>query len=406
MTSITKPCGQRSGVASQCTCADPMQTAVPGSLLVFADDWGRHPSSCQHLVRCLLPQLPVCWVNTIGTRRPALSIETVRRATEKCRQWCGVVQDATSLPQNLQVARPLMLPWNSRLWQQRLNARWLQSQLRRVVARLPKPVVAVTTIPVVAELVGKLDVSGWVYYCVDDFSTWPGLDQQPLAGLERRLLASVDQVIAVSEHLQARLADLGRESALVTHGVDLSHWSRPTVAEPAQLQGLETPIVLFWGVVDRRIDIDLVQRLSSDLQAGAIVLMGPKDAPDPRLLALPRVVHLPPVSYDQLSSFAAQASVLIMPYADLPVTRAMQPLKLKEYLATGRPVVVSNLPSTRPWHDCLRLASSADEFSAAVRAVLAGEEPAFLSSRAERLACESWQTKSATFFDLLAKAVP
>ena len=43
---------------------------VPTQLIVFADDWGRHPSSSQHLVRELLPQYPTLWVNTVGTRRP------------------------------------------------------------------------------------------------------------------------------------------------------------------------------------------------------------------------------------------------------------------------------------------------------------------------------------------------
>ena len=66
--------------------------------------------------------------------------------------------------------------------------------------------------------------------------------------------------------------------------------------------------------------------------------------------------------FEELPRLAREAGVLVMPYADLPVTRAMQPLKLKEYLATGRPVVVRDLPATRPWADCLDLADTAEEF--------------------------------------------
>ena len=61
-----------------------------------------------------------------------------------------------------------------------------------------------------------------------------------------------------------------------------------------------------------------------------------------------------------------------MPYADLPVTRAMQPLKLKEYLATGRPVVVRDLPATRAWADCLDLADTPEAFCRG-RAAAAGD---------------------------------
>ena len=57
------------------------------SLLVFSDDWGRHPSSCQHLVRCLLPRYEVHWVNTIGTRKPSWNFATLSRGLEKLRHW-------------------------------------------------------------------------------------------------------------------------------------------------------------------------------------------------------------------------------------------------------------------------------------------------------------------------------
>src|SRR5207302_2031672 len=66
------------------SCALPER--VP--LLVFADDWGRHPSSCQHLVRHLLPRREVVWVNTI-MRPPRLDLATLRRGGEKVRQWLG-----------------------------------------------------------------------------------------------------------------------------------------------------------------------------------------------------------------------------------------------------------------------------------------------------------------------------
>ncbi len=58
-------------------------------ILVFSDDWGRHPSSCQHLIRHLLDRTPVVWVNTIGTRRPRFSPYTLQRGLGKVRHWVG-----------------------------------------------------------------------------------------------------------------------------------------------------------------------------------------------------------------------------------------------------------------------------------------------------------------------------
>src|SRR5205814_357991 len=118
------------------------------------------------------------------------------------------------------------------------------------------------------------------------------------------------------------------------------------------------PLVVFWGVIDRRMDVALVRRLAADLPQATIVLVGPEADPDPGLAAVPRVVRTGPVPLEELPAVARAAAVLIMPYADLPVTRAMQPLKLKEYLATGKPAVVTDLPAVRPWADCMDLADS------------------------------------------------
>jgi hypothetical protein len=72
-------------------------------LLVFADDWGRHPSSAQHLIRCILPRRRVVWVNTIGTRKPKFDRATLHRGFEKLRQWAKPKAVPTPLPDNLTV---------------------------------------------------------------------------------------------------------------------------------------------------------------------------------------------------------------------------------------------------------------------------------------------------------------
>jgi len=184
---------------------------------------------------------------------------------------------------------------------------------------------------------------------------------------------------------------LGKPAYLLTHGVDLKHFRAPSApGKPARE-------VLFWGVIDRRMDLAFVRKLSETLTGEAIRLVGPRDNPDPELLRLPRVQAEPPVTYEQLPALAADAGVLIMPYADLPVTRAMQPLKLKEYLATGKPVVVRRLPSTQPWADCCDVRETAEQFAEAVLERLkTGVPPSQIASR-ERLRSESWTAKAQLF---------
>jgi glycosyltransferase involved in cell wall biosynthesis len=368
------------------------------SLLVFADDWGRHPSSCQHLVRHLLPRHSVTWVNTIGTRTPRLDIATARRGLEKLTQWTRRSSGGVSLPVNLRLLNPRMWPWFGQSLGRRLNRRLLTAQLAPVLASLPNAPVAVTTIPVVSDLMDDLPVSRWVYYCVDDFSQWPGLDSKTLHAMEQRLIERADVLMAVSETLQEKLTRQGRSAHLLTHGVELDHWVAPNNPAPCpQLLGLERPLIVFWGLVDRRMDLAFLQQLDAELKQGTILLVGPSADHDPLLDRIPRVRRLGPVPFDRLPAIAAEASVLIMPYADLPVTRAIQPLKLKEYLATGKPTVVRDLPANRDWADCLDLTSTPECFSKCVRMRLESGLPQEQRQSRGRLVKESWAEKARIF---------
>jgi glycosyltransferase involved in cell wall biosynthesis len=369
--------------------------------VVFADDWGRHPSSCQYLVRELLDSCDVAWINTIGTRGLSFDFELMRRGAQKLMLWGShskpPVPDAAG--PGPAVLNPVMYPGFRTRWQRGLNARLLSKYLRRKLPRLRDSVV-LSAVPVTADLPARIDARRWVYYCVDDFSAWPGLDSQPLKDMERQLVKRADRIIAAGDNLAARVAGMGRQAEVISHGIDVAHWTR-TDGDAAMLADLPRPVVLFWGLVDRRLDIEAIARLDQRMHSGCIAFVGPQQDPDPRLARLSRVRLLGHAPYEHLPALAAAAAVLVMPYADLPVTRAMQPLKMKEYLATGRPVVVTRLPAVSGWQDCMDVADDAEGFATRVLARLDGELPDAQRQARLRLAGETWRAKSARFADAL-----
>ena len=369
----------------------------PGNLLVFADDWGRHPSSAQHLIEHLLPRHRVAWVNTIGTRPPRLDWKTATRAWEKLRDWTGPnsPRDNNHNPAP-EILAPRMWPWFRTSLDRALNRRLLERSLRPWIEGCAGPVSAVTTLPIVADIMETLPVDRWIYYCVDDFSTWPGLDAEPLRRMEKMLISRAGRVAAVSDALKTRLSSYRDDISLLPHGVDLAHWQTPS-SKSSPIADQPAPRIVFWGLIDQRLDIELLSQLARDLTEGTILLVGPEDNPDPRLAELPRVKRVPPVPYEQLPAIARDADLLIMPYADLPVTRMMQPLKLLEYLATGRPVVVRSLPAVSVWRDCLDAADAPADFSRLARERIAtGLPPSQLHARG-RLSEESWSAKARQF---------
>lgn len=399
-------------------------------LVVFSDDWGRHPSSCQHLVGHLLDRYRALWVNTIGTRAPKLSWEDVGKAAAKLRAWFAASGGpAAELPANLSVISPRMYPGFRTRWQRAVNARLISGAVNKAMGarRAGERRVAVTTIPITADLPGRLDVDRWVYYCVDDFSVWPGLDGSVMEDMERRLVGAVDACLAVSDTLMTRLRGFGAEPVLLTHGLDLSHWgfeagaagegvsasgNGPTSktvssndvaaasavdaeALPAWWGKVDEPVLLFWGVVDQRLDVDWCIALAEG--CGGLALVGPQQSPDARLLRHERIVMPGPAPYHQLPAMARAAGALVMPYADLPVTRAIQPLKFKEYMATGKPVIVRDLPATRPWSDAADVLDEVGSLVEVTRLRLGEGVPASQRAARVRLADESWSAKAMRF---------
>jgi glycosyltransferase involved in cell wall biosynthesis len=380
----------------------------PAPLLVFADDWGRHPSSCQHLISRLLARRAVTWVNTIGTRPPGLNWNTLTRGLAKVRQWAGRARPepaSRATPADVRdgpvVLNPKMWPSFRSRFGRGLNRRLLARALAPVADAMPAPPVVVTTLPLMADLVGRFRAARWVYYCVDDFSVWPGLDGRTMRDMEAELVAKADVAIAVSETLQTHLAKLGKPAHLLTHGVDLDFWRGPVGGDPPpslrELDALPKPLVAYWGVIDPRTDLAFVRALGEAMPEGTILFVGPRGDPDPELLRLPRVRVLPPIPYGDLPALAVRAGVLIAPYADLPVTRAMQPLKLKEYIATGKPVVVRKLPATAEWADCVDVVDTPEAFARAVLDRLANGVPEAQRVARGRVDGEGWEAKAEQF---------
>jgi glycosyltransferase involved in cell wall biosynthesis len=362
-------------------------------LVVFSDDWGRHPSSTQHLIRQLLPRYRVDWVNTVGTHRPRLSLGDLRRGVEKLKGWTAQSREPEPAvgtgPLEPIVHAPVHWPGFKTKAERMLNRVLLRRALAGVLDGNPKPAAVITTVPITADLAASFPGLKWVYYCVDDFAEWPGLDGDTLRQMELDLLRHVALVICVSDVLKQRLAELGVKAHLLTHGVELEHWQ--TVRRRPLCGPGRRPTLLYWGHADRRLDADILLHLAGTCDTR---MVGRYDEVDDRLTRQRGITWIGPLPYERLPELASEADVLIMPYADLPVTRAMQPLKLKEYLATGLPVVATPLPANQAWGDAMDLTADPDEFAMLCLARARRSLPDSQARARQRLAYESWENKA------------
>lgn len=380
-------------------------------LVVFSDDWGRHPSSAQHLIRVLLAKYDVDWINTVGTRRLRFTASDLRRAGEKIAGWAQPNKSRVSgqrpaIATGPRVRAPIHWPGFGNRLERWLNGRLLMRALRDVLCTDPLPDAVITTLPITADLARATPQLNWIYYCVDDLSEWPGLDREALVTMERAQLGAMKTIIVASDVLGERIRALGRDAGVLTHGIDLANWRR-VQSKASSFDGRHVkpprPIALFWGYADGRLDPDICLELAERCE---FRIVGPRGSVDPRIGASPNIVWRKPVPYERLWLEADEADVLVMPYADLPVTRAMQPLKLKEYLATGRPVVATPIPANLDWADAMDLTAAPRDFvDLCLHRARHGTPAQQVAARA-RLSCEAWENKAEQFETLLFGPAP
>lgn len=376
-------------------------------LIVFGEDWGRHPSSTQHLALRLARRRDILWINSIGLRRPRLSLGDARRLLHKGRRLLtrrDAQPNGPAVPKaaRLKVVDATALPFPASTMARRLNRRIIPASLAPARTALPgrRPIVW-CSLPSAVDAIGGLDAAATVYYAGDDFTALSGVDHRPVARMEHELVDRADLVLAASEPLLARFP--AQKSRLLTHGCDLELFSTPAPRAPDMPTG--RPIAGFYGSLSDWLDVDLLAGLARRLPDWNIVLIGDVRCPLDDLPALPNVHLLGPRPHAALPAYLQHWQAALLPFRDTPQIRACNPLKLREYLASGTPVVATPFPAATAYGEHLSLSGSLDGF---VRAVLEAPHDPAARRRARQVsvARESWEHRAAEVEDLLCRFDP
>ncbi len=346
-----------------------------GILSLAVDSWGSRWNSRHQVLTRLAKQFPVLWVNPAPEWRRVTAIDRwrIHEHTVEGLPENFVVHDSSTLTPV--VYRPQWL--SSALLHARL-ARARASLQRRGCTHIVLYLWHVDFANAVAAVKSELSV----YHIYDEYSH--SEHELPLDLAEERLVRSVGQVFTVSPTMQARKGALNQHSTLISNGVDYDAFATP-VPEPADLQTIAHPRIGYTGYIKKQIDWDLLLELAQRRPDWSFVFVGARhahpeiDAVLARLDALPNVHFLGTKPTSELSRYPQHFDVCLMPYKVNDYTKYIYPLKLNEYLASGRPVVTVPLPALRGCEHLVDIASGITEWEHAIRRQL---EPA--ANEAER----------------------
>jgi glycosyltransferase involved in cell wall biosynthesis len=364
-------------------------------LLVFADDWGRHQSSCQHLVRKLRDDHRILWVNSIGTRRIRADALTLRRGLEKLRGWRKGVEQADD---RMWVIDLPMLPGMGHPLLREANQRLVTWQLRTTLEKLgmADPVI-LSTLPYVGWLVRDLPRRATVYYCTDDYSHWPSADGETLRRADQEFSREADVILAVSRALLEQHGGEGR-CRYFPHGVDFDHFASVQGREdvPEDLARLKAPRIGYFGLIYEKLDFELLADVARRFSDASLVLIGTVAQCPAEFASMPNVHLLGHRPYEELPRYLAGLEVLLLPYlAKDPMIRRSGPLKLRECLAAGKPTVSVDVPEVRLLAPHVRLAADRAAFLEHVGEALAETgNPARVASRQRAVEPDGWEHRA------------
>jgi glycosyltransferase involved in cell wall biosynthesis len=377
---------------------------VGRDIVCFSNDWDGDPLSKMHAMKILARENRILWVNSIGNRRPTASARDLKRMVKKLR---GAVEGLRERHRNIFVLTPLAIPLYGSELVRAANGTLLRAQVKRAMEKLAfKNVISWSFLPSSAPVSGTLAEELVVYHCVDEFSAFSDAPAQQIRELERRLLAKADVVICSSENLRKDKERTNPNAFLVQHGVDLEHFAKAfdaTTTVPDDVKNLPGPVIGFWGLIADWVDLRLIRHVADAFSGGSVVLLG-SSTTDLSPLSGCRNVHvLGRKPYADLPRYAKAIDVALMPFKVNELTLAANPLKVREYLAAGLPVVSTAIPEVERLGLC-RIGTDADSTVREIAAAIAaGPGPSEI--RAAQVRSEGWEARVREMEDIVAAAL-
>jgi glycosyltransferase involved in cell wall biosynthesis len=364
-------------------------------VVYFGNDWfAENRTSSHHIAEGLSTRTSVLYVDSPGLRPPKANGRDLRKL-------CRKLLSATRLPQ----------PVGDRLWQmsvpqipfRRLPLVWQanvalgQLLVRRALKHLGfARTVSWFAVPHPGYLANAFGETAVVYYCIDDYAALPDVDARAVAHMDAHLTNRADQVFVASSRMLQAKRQSKPSTVLAPHGVDVALFrtaSDPRLAIAPGASNLPRPVIGFYGLIEDWIDIDLIADVAERRPGWTFLMIGRLAVDAGRLKTLPNVVFAGPQPYRTLPAWAKAFDVAVIPYRQTRQVLNSAPLKLREYLATGKPVVAVPAPEIERFADLVRIARGPDQFISQIEEALVNDTDADRARRIEATSTMTWDAR-------------
>lgn len=364
-------------------------------VIYFGNDWqAENRTSSHHVAARLARHLPVLYVDSPGLRAPSASGRDFKRALRKLG---AALRRPREVAPGLWHCTVPQLPFRRVPGVEALNRWFGRWAVRRARRALPaRRLVSWFVVPHPGFLAGRLGEALCVYYCIDDYAAHPGVDAELIGRRDEALSRRADLLFVAPPALLEAKRALNPNTVYAPHGVDVELFGRaadPATAIAPGAVGLAHPVIGYIGSLHAWIDLELIEWLARQRPAWSFLCVGHAAADVSALAALPNVRLAGPQPYAQLPHWARAFDLAIIPYRLNRQVANANPLKLREYLATGKPVVSVRNAEIEKFARWVRIADGREQFLAAIEGALAEDSPAAAAERRAAVADQTWERR-------------
>ncbi|MCG8314452.1 MAG: glycosyltransferase [Pseudomonadales bacterium] len=375
-------------------------------IIYFGNDWNaENKTSSHHISERLSRTNRLIYVECPGLRAPKGTGRDFKKIFSKLLKC---VMGPRKINDSLYVYTLFQLPFHRYPLVRLLNS-WLviaSISLLKFWLGIKQPTLWFV-VPHLSMVPKKVKAKACVYYCIDDYAGIPDVDATAVERMDDDMTKKCDIVFIASDTLYDRKKTQNTNLHVSPHGVDFDHFNQAlkgNLTTPSDISTVAKPIIGCFGLIDDRIDLELISKLAKAHPEWSFIMIGRLDVDSNPCENLKNVHFLGRRPYSDLPRYAASFDVSIMPYK--PKHRMninCNPLKLREYLSTGTPIVSARIPQAEQYADVIAIADDTASYEQAILSAIENDTSTAQTARLNRVKDSTWDARVQTVVETVNK---
>lgn len=382
------------------------------NLLFISDvNWDAHQVCEQNLLREFAVENRTMYIERPVSFLAPFTAFGIKRTAGQLKRWItGGVREENKI---IIVTPPPCLPIRYNRLINYLNQMIRASRIKRYLTKfnMNNPIV-ITFEPDSALLQGRLGEKVFIYYRNDDHENkkWGWNSSSAITKYETRLISNCAGVLSLSEGFVKKARKLNKNILIAKNGVSREFLSIAQASQrdiPLDLRNINRPIIGFLGILDYRLDIQLLIEVANRKPNWSFVFVGimleKRERQLKELFSLPNTYYLGRKSINEIPRYIRAMDICLIPIIISERTKNVLSIKLFEYSALGKPIVAAKMPELQKYSEYVYFYLNADEFIENIELAMAENDQEKVNKRIKFASMNTWNNRAEQISDFIVQ---